>query len=308
MAQKNQKPQNINTVMRTITSQVTGERLVIDQSSFVDEMQYAVTRTVRSDASVSTNFRRQAALGGGYGGGGNNTNITPPNFYSPFTTASSYQIPNARNDVYTWAEYWYLNEPKIAAGINFYGDFPFSGFELECSNGYVKDYFEKLVAKLNFAHWLPDISREYHLRGDVFPFLTMDCDHCKGSGYTEQGDKCEHAGATWRSISILNPDMVEISLTFLDQLPTYTYKPTEEMVKIVQEKQPKHIYDSISDEVKKKIIARQPIPLSEESIWHFKRAAAPWHTRRAAGGSALPRRDRCRCPARRSADLHWARK
>jgi hypothetical protein len=73
-----------------------------------------------------------------------NTVTTSPNFYSPFLTPSSFQIPNARREVYLWANWWRNNEPKIAAAVNFYTNYPFSGWKLECSSSYVKDYFEKL--------------------------------------------------------------------------------------------------------------------------------------------------------------------
>ena len=79
-----------------------------------------------------------------------NTITTSPNFYSPFLTPSSFQIPNARRVVYLWANWWRNNEPKVAAAMNFYTNYPFSGWKLECSSTYVKDYFEKLVVKLNF--------------------------------------------------------------------------------------------------------------------------------------------------------------
>ena len=263
MAQKDKNAPMINDVLRTAAMRVTGENL--GESSEIDLIRYAMVKTVRSDNSVT---RRHASIG--------TSAVTPPNFYSPFTTASSFQIPNNRKEVYIWADWWYNNEPKVAAGINFYTDFPFGGFELECSNGYVKDYFEKLVKKLNFAKWLPLISFEYHLRGDVFPFISIDCQHCHGEGEDKHGNPCEHEGATWRSISILNPDMVDVSLSFLDQEPTYTYLPTEDMVKIVQERKPKQIFDAIPTKLKKMILARMPIPLAKESIWHFKRGAAPW--------------------------------
>jgi hypothetical protein len=87
--------------------------------------------------------------------------------------------------------------------------------------------------KLNFTKWLPLISFAYHLFGDAFVLAAIECPHCKGSNINEStGERCEHEGATWKSISIPNPDMVDVSLTFLDQDPTYMILPTEEMIKV----------------------------------------------------------------------------
>lgn len=206
-----------------------------------------------------------------------NTITTAPNFYSPFLTPSSFQIPNARREVYLWASWWKNNEPKVAAAINFYKNYPFSGWKLECSSSYVKDYFEKLVEKLNFQKWLPEISQAYHLLGDAFVLLSLECEHCNGSNWNhEKQEPCAHDGATWKSISILNPDSVIKTPGMIDQPGSYAYKPSAEEVRIVNERHPKEIYDSIPDGVRKMILKGDPIKLSPISIHHFKHGSNPW--------------------------------
>jgi hypothetical protein len=206
-----------------------------------------------------------------------NTITTAPNFYSPFLTPSSFQIPNARREVYLWASWWKNNEPKVAAAINFYKNYPFSGWKLECSSTYVKDYFEKLVEKLNFQKWLPEISQAYHLLGDSFVLLSLECEHCNGSNWDDDKQApCKHDGATWKSISILNPDSVIKTPGMIDQPGSYAYKPSNEEIRIVNERHPKEIYDSIPDSVRKMIMKGDPIKLSPISIHHFKHGSNPW--------------------------------
>lgn len=125
-------------VLKTAAHNVTGER-VLGSAEF--DRQYANSR-ITSGLGPSVNQKTAS--------GGNNTMTTAPNFYSPFLTPSSFQIPNARREVYLWANWWRNNEPKISAAINFYTNYPFSGWKLECSSSYVKDYFEKLTQRLNF--------------------------------------------------------------------------------------------------------------------------------------------------------------
>jgi very-short-patch-repair endonuclease len=206
-----------------------------------------------------------------------NTVTTAPNFYSPFLTPSSFQIPNARREVYLWANWWRNNEPKIAAAINFYTNYPFSGWKLECSSSYVKDYFEKLVESLNFQKWLPEISKTYHLLGDSFVLLSLDCPHCHGSNWDDdKNQECQHDGATWKSISILNPDSVIKTPGMIDQTGSYAYRPSAEEIRIVNERNPKEIYDAIPDNIKKMIIQGNPIKLNPISIHHFKYGSNPW--------------------------------
>jgi very-short-patch-repair endonuclease len=202
---------------------------------------------------------------------------TPPGFYSPFLTQSAFQIPNNRKEVYLWAAFFYDNDPKVAAGINFYTDFIFSGFKLECKSTYIKDYFDKLCKKLNFSKWLPLISQEYHLRGDCFTFLSLDCTRCKGSNINDDtGEACTHDGATWMSISIIDPNQVEISPAFIDKEPSYYFVPTDQMIKIVTTGAPENQFKMIPEHMKKMIIQKQPIYLEPACITHFKRASSPW--------------------------------
>ena len=248
--------------IRTSATQVAGEK---SSASAPSEQRYASSRI---GLGLGPSVSRSAST---------NTITTAPNFYSPFLTPSSFQIPNARREVYLWASWWKNNEPKVAAAINFYKNYPFSGWKLECSSSYVKDYFEKLVEKLNFQKWLPEISQAYHLLGDSFVLLSIECEHCNGSNWDgNKNEPCKHDGATWKSISILNPDSVIKTPGMIDQPGSYAYKPSAEEVRIINERHPKEIYDSIPDDVKKMIMKGDPIKLSPISIHHFKHGSNPW--------------------------------
>ena len=255
---------SLASAIRSSAFQVSGESGKISGGFNIDR-NYANSRV---GSSVGPSAKRTASL---------NNVTTAPNFYSPFLTSSAFQIPNARREVYLWANWWRNNEPKVSAAINFYKNYPFSGWKLECSSSYVKDYFEKLVEKLNFQKWLPELSGVYFLLGDAFPLLSIDCPHCHGTNWDEKKNKeCEHDGATWKSLSVLNPDNVVKSPGMIDTPGSYAYKPSAEEVRIVNERQPKEIYDSIPDEVKKMIMRNEPIKLNEISIYHFKYGSNPW--------------------------------
>jgi hypothetical protein len=255
-----------------------------NRTSLASAIRTAATQVSGAPTSTTTVERNYASSRIGLGLGPSvtrtasiNTVTTAPNFYSPFLTPSSFQIPNARREVYLWANWWRNNEPKIAAAINFYTNYPFSGWKLECSSSYVKDYFEKLVESLNFQKWLPEISKTYHLLGDSFVLLSLDCPHCHGSNWDDdKNQECQHDGATWKSISILNPDSVIKTPGMIDQAGSYAYRPSAEEIRIVNERNPKEIYDSIPDNIKKMIIQGNPIKLNPISIHHFKYGSNPW--------------------------------
>ena len=206
-----------------------------------------------------------------------NTITTSPGFYNPLTTPTAFQIPTQRKDEYILAQWFYDNEPKVAASIEFYSYFTLSGFKLECPNSKVLDWFEDFCKKMNFFKILPQLAMEYHLRGDVFPMASIECAKCQGGMIDiESGEECLHEGATWRSITLLNAGQVEITPTMLDMDPSYYLVPDDNMRKVVSEGRPIEQYNAIPDKIRATIMNNQPIALNPLSIYHFKRGAAAW--------------------------------
>ena len=111
---------SLASAIRSSAFQVSGESGKISGGFNIDR-NYANSRV---GSSVGPSAKRTASL---------NNVTTAPNFYSPFLTSSAFQIPNARREVYLWANWWRNNEPKVSAAINFYKNYPFSGWKLECS-------------------------------------------------------------------------------------------------------------------------------------------------------------------------------
>jgi len=159
------------------------------------------------------------------------------------------------------------NEPKVAAAIDFYSDFPMSGFEHECRNRDVKHHFDKLKDKLELPKWCRLISHEVHLLGDCFPFVEIDCPTCHGSGRVGE-EVCEHEGGTIRRVVILNPDFVEVHTTSMTPEPMIALRPDEELINMVQRKIPG--YERLSPEVVNLISTGQPIRLDNRNVSHLK--------------------------------------
>lgn len=245
----------------------------IQPRNVLGSREHPTIRSARSSSDVKRDVRARYA----FVNGGQNTITTAPNFYTPFTTPSSFQIPTNRIEEYLWAQWFFDNEPAVAASIEFYTDFPLSGFQLECGNSKVLEFYQQMVKDLDFARLLPLISQEYHLRGDVFVYASLDCEHCGGTGVDQDThEPCEHLGAKWKSITLLNPTQVELSPSMMDMQPIYYYMPDEGMKKVVQERKPIATYKSIPDAIKAYIMKNEPIPLDPVCIHHFKRGAAPW--------------------------------
>jgi very-short-patch-repair endonuclease len=218
-------------------------------------------------------------------GQGWNAIFTPPNFFSPIHTPQQWQIASKRREIYQWSRHWYENEPKIAAGIDFYSQFPMCGFKLECKKSHIRRAYEDLVKKLRLNYWFKYISQERILIGDVIPFLSIACPVCGGSGVDEDGEMCKHPGGTFNRITCLNPDYIEIQKSPLEDRPEI-YMIPDEYLKMVVQKKIEPTYSQLSDYIKQCVMSNQPIRLSSRCASHIAHNKSPY----GLYGSSLLRR------------------
>ena len=170
------------------------------------------------------------------------------------------------------------NEPKVAAGVDFYSLFPMNNFTLECKSKKVLKFFEQQVKDLRLNTWLKLISHEYYLLGDVFPFLEIDCEHCGGSGVNKNGEVCNHPDGKFKRILILNPDWIEVQTNVLAGDPVIALVPDEELRMLVSRKEPRQVYEQLPDRLINLVASGQPIPLSNRNVSHIKHNESPYGT------------------------------
>lgn len=267
-------------MLKSSSKRILGNKIK-NVSYFSNSSENTKTSEIITSATPTGSNLRSRVVTSQFSSSGNISGITysSPSFYQPQYTPSSWQIPTTRVEIYKWAKFWHMNEPKVARGINFYATFPMSNFELECPNAAVREYFEKLIRKLNLKFYLPEILREFFLMGDAFVMMEISCDQCHGRGYDENGNECDHKGATWKGISILDPLTVEVVPTPLSHESYRVYMtPNNDLKRIVQEKRPKEIYEQLSNDLKKLVLSNQKIPLDPLTITHFKHEASPYST------------------------------
>lgn len=204
------------------------------------------------------------------GGTGANVIFTQPMFFSPLHTPQNWQIASKRREVSQWARFYYENEPKVAAGIDFYSMFPLTPFKLTCKSSKILKFYERLIEKLELTTWLKKISHEYFLIGDVFIWTDIDCPVCHGTQYNQNGEICNHPDGTISKIRILNPDWMEVDQNNIGGEAQFKMIPDEELYKIVTTRKPEHIYNQLSPLIRRFVAARQPFPLSNRSCSHLK--------------------------------------
>lgn len=194
-----------------------------------------------------------------------------PMFFSPLHTPQNWQIASKRREVMNWCRFYYLNEPAVAAGIDFYSTFPLNGFKLQgCKSKKTLMFYERLVDKLKLTNILKLISKEYYMLGEVFPFIEIECPHCGGKGTNNDGEPCNHPNGTIKRVVIFNPDYVEVVKNPISNESIIVLVPDEELRQMVQKKQPAEIYNRLSKEFINAVLTKTPIKLSNRCISHLK--------------------------------------
>lgn len=203
-----------------------------------------------------------------YTGPGYDLQIDPERSF----VASGYVTSNCR--------FFYDNEPKVAAAIDFYSRFSMNGFSLEgCTHKILNFFKHKIVKPLNLNEKFKEISSEFFMLGDVFIHKDISCPVCGGTAIDpETQEVCNHKGGSIRRLVILNPDWIEVQQSPLADEPNIVLVPDDQLKKIVFMKQPLNIYERIPDQVKRLVLQNKPIPLSNRTVSHLKHMAVPYGT------------------------------
>jgi hypothetical protein len=200
-----------------------------------------------------------------------------PNFYSPLHTATNWQIPTKRREIYIWCRFFSQNDPTIKSSLRFYSQFPFHGYEHVMSDPIRKEHFDNLKKRLRLERLIPMVAYEYFAMGDAFPFISFECARCSGFGMTPDGNICNHEGGRIANVTCLDPNWVDVQINPLMPLdPIINLIPDDTLKQIVWSKKPPEIYEKIPDRLKKLILENKPIPLSNRSISHLKHDEVPY--------------------------------
>lgn len=156
--------------------------------------------------------------------------------------------------------------------------FSMNGFTLECKDKKILNYYTELIKKLNLEERLNEISHEYFLIGDVFPFLEIECPKCGGREILPNGDICNHPDGTFKALKILNPDYIEVKDNPISNQAEYYLIPDEQLKMLIQRKEPKSLYEKLPQDLINLVNSGQPIRLSSRSVSHIKYNASHYGT------------------------------
>lgn len=117
-----------------------------------------------------------------------------PQIRNPLLSATNFFLPGNNQEMNLWIRYFDRFHPIVGNALDMHASVPFSRFQLTGINDpYIQQFYEDMSAEIDLFRRILEVSREYELIGECFPF-----------GYWD-----EEMNA-FSDIAILNPDYIEV--------------------------------------------------------------------------------------------------
>jgi len=237
----------------------SGGKIVASSPSLSKDIGFVKTTSMQSGGSFSGRMKgRQARPRKGinkYASVGPSVSRLPSQYYNPLFEETNIQLPREPREINMWSRHFYRTDPIIATGLDFHSQFPITAFynEMPESDPYIQKFFDEMAFdELRLKELMLYISHEYWVLGNCFPFAEWDNDEGK-----------------WSRIILLNPDYVHIQSNPLAGEPQLQLTPDSRLEKIVNSREPRHIFNQLPPELIAKVTRGEKIPLSPDHVAHI---------------------------------------
>lgn len=194
--------------------------------------------------------------------------LTSPEVRNPLLNIINFFLPYNYRVLAQWIRYYDKFHPMVGNCLDLHGAFPISKFDLkfEHEDESVRRVYERCVDEMDLFNRLLEISREYELLGEVFPYLHWN----QELGFF---DAC----------IILNPDFIHVDMHPLafGKDPIIKLEPDELLKTIATSNNPEDV--EIRQEMDPMVIAavltQQNIRLDPFSVCQIARKSSPYEPR-----------------------------
>lgn len=202
-----------------------------------------------------------SSSGSGGSSSGSNVERLAPEVYSPLFTMANLNLPRDRITVNSWVRNFYKLHPIVRNAINLHATYPISKLNLKCSDRKVLQFFEDMAEEMDLMSSLGDMSLEYWMLGEVFPYAELN----------------ESVGK-WRQIIIQNPDYMLVKKSAFAMEPIILLRPDKKLQELAMSSNPSDIMlrKQLPEKILYHIKNGQSIPLDNFNITHLKMLSAPY--------------------------------
>jgi len=214
------------------------------------------------DAGYLTNVEKRAIMR--YAG---RIQYTEPEMMGPLFDPVNWFLPYTFKVLNRWIRYYDRFEPWIGNAIDMHSEVPLSRFTLVgIDDPIMQQEYEEIVDEVDLYQRLLEITREYWLLGEVFPFA--------------------HWNEGWLAfdqMAILNPDYVTVNASPLvhGRMVQFEMEPDDATIAIVKSNEPRdlEIRELLDPVVIEAVESGTNIPLDPFNVSHVARKASPYDLR-----------------------------
>lgn len=224
----------------------------------------------RGPGSTTHQGFRRVATGVSNSGGASVIKTVAKPYHPLFSSPDRLQLPTQLAQLNQYWRLFYNVDPVIGGAIDMHGDMPWSGAYLVMDepgdqSQEILHAYEDMLNRTELLSWLPRLTREYMIIGEVFPFCFWD-------------DK----NGIFTHITLHNPDYVEVvDSPLIDDDPILTLRPTQDLRRILQSTDPRYVRlrSKLPADIMAVIAGGKNIPLDPLNASHLARRAFPYDIR-----------------------------
>jgi hypothetical protein len=192
---------------------------------------------------------------------GSNVERLAPEVYSPLFTMANLNLPRDRITVNSWVRNYYKLHPIVRNAINLHATYPISKLNLKCSDRKILQFFETMAEEVDLMTVLGDVSLEYWMMGECFPYAELN-----------------ESSGKWKQISIQNPDYILVKKSVLASEPIILLRPDRKLQELAMSSNPGDVQlrKQIPEKILYHIRQGQAIPLDNFNVTHLKMLSAPY--------------------------------
>ena len=192
---------------------------------------------------------------------------TDPEMYGPLFDPINWYLPYTYKVLNRWIRYWDRFDPWIGNAIDMHSEIPLSRFTLTgVEDEAIQREYEDIVDQLELYQRLLEITREYWLLGEAFPFAHWN-----------------EGWLAYDQLSLLNPDYVHVRSSPLvhGNMIQFELEPDDATLSLVKSSDPAdlEVRELLDPVVIQAVETGTNIPLSSFNVSHIARKASPYDLR-----------------------------
>ena len=187
-----------------------------------------------------------------------------PDIYSPLFQLANLNLPRDKITMNAWNRVFYDTHPLVRNAINLHASFPISKINITCKSKKVQKFFLELSERLDLYSVVYGAALEFWKHGECFPYAELD-----------------RQNATWKRITILNPDYVHVKKTVIGDQSIVSLRPDANLVKIINSNNPSDIAmrKMLPQHIIEAVRKGQNILLDNLNVSHLKLLSSPYDIR-----------------------------